>query len=88
MSRLLTSRAATAALLSLLLVGTGASTASARPDPGDVGSPRRCHVGAELPAAAHRHSAGPFRETTSPAPASLHPLFILELGPLASSGAR
>ena len=86
MSRLLTSRAATAALLSLLLVGTGASTASARPDPGDVGSPGDTTSGQNCPL--RRIDTQLVRCDNLTGAGVSAPLFILELGPLASSGAR
>jgi hypothetical protein len=80
----LASRTAAAALLSLLLVATGASTASARPDPGDAGSAGDVTSGQNCPL--RRIDTQLVRCDNLTGAGVSAPLWIPELRPIAQPG--
>jgi hypothetical protein len=86
MAHSLASRSAAAALLSLVLVSTGASTASARPDPIDLRPADT--AGAVLGCALQRIDTQLVRCDNLTGAGVSAPLFIPELQPVPAAGAR
>jgi hypothetical protein len=86
MTHSLVSRTSAAALLALLLVGSGGSTASARPDPIDVGTTGRATTASSCEL--RRIDTQLVRCDNLTGAGVSAPLFIPELLPLAGSSSR